>query len=73
MEDCCIIAGKICDSAPYSLCSDLPGLLRGIVTQYKIRFVVIDEDGSLEVFDKLSNGELEYCNIHNDEIELGGV
>lgn len=65
-----IIAGKVCDTSPFVLDWVIVKLLRGIITDDTIRFVVIGENYSINVLDKMPNGDVRYYVMDNTEIEL---
>lgn len=69
MEGHGIIAGKVCDSSPSIYDWELPRLLKGVVTEGKVRFVVIREDGGVEVLDKLPNGDVCFCSFDDEDIK----
>lgn len=70
MEGHGIIAGKLCDTSPFVLDWLLVNLLKGIVTNDTIRFVVIGENYSINVLDKMPNGDIRYCVMDNEDIEM---
>ena len=65
-----IIAGKVCDTSPFVLDWEIARLLKGIVTNNVIRFVVVGENYSINVLDKMPNGDIRYCIMDNDEIDM---
>lgn len=69
MEGHGIIAGKLCDGSPSVYDWELPRLLKGITTDDKIRFVIIKENGCIEVLDKLPNGDVFLCTLDNEDIK----
>ena len=65
-----IIAGKVCDTSPFILDWVIVDLLRGIITDDTIRFVIIGENYSINVLDKMPNGDIRFCVMDNTDIEM---
>lgn len=65
-----IIAGKVCDTSPFVLDWVIVDLLRGIITDNTIRFVIIGENYSINVLDKMPNGDIRYCVLDNTDVEM---
>lgn len=65
-----IIAGKVCDTSPFVLDWVLADLLRGVITDNTIRFVIVGENCSINVLDKMPNGDIRYCVLDNTDVEM---